>query len=475
MSGLTTVNIIGLAGLRTAQSGMTATSNNVAGAAVEGFHRREVHPMITSPTSDPLLQGGSVVVDSVVRSFSALITQQYLTNNSKLKQAENLTSSSAIVDKMVLDEAEGLTKVLNGFFTAASDLSADPASATARTAFATSSRETADRIRNLAETIDETRKQAYLEMERVVGVANEKALALSRVNQLIQSSQAFGKPLPAPDLLDERDRIAAEIAGLVGADVRISDKGEGMIRFGGLSFVDGTQAFQIEVMRDTSGKPTGVLRVTQSQLKDSIVFGSAKGGTDALGEFGGLSRYVEGASDWLGRLDRLVVGDPDKGIAGLMTATSPAQGNSWVDKRGEPVESMFEVSPSDIPGEKALSVRSTMESGLSIPWASESDESEPPHESIGIQIVAQRTAVLQSWSDWVTSVSSDISDWRAEEASYGAVDTALNEKRQQIAGVDLDEEATNLLRFQQLYQASSSVMQAAMKMFDVLIGATTSR
>jgi flagellar hook-associated protein 1 FlgK len=72
-------------------------------------------------------------------------------------------------------------------------------------------------------------------------------------------------------------------------------------------------------------------------------------------------------------------------------------------------------------------------------------------------------------------VSSDISDWRAEEASFGAVDTALNEKRQQIAGVDLDEEATNLLRFQQLYQASSSVMQASMKMFDVLIGATSSR
>ena len=83
MSGLTTVNIIGLAGLRTAQSGMTATANNVSGAAVEGFHRREVHPMIVSPTSEPLLQGGSVMVDSVVRSFSALVQQQYLSNNSK--------------------------------------------------------------------------------------------------------------------------------------------------------------------------------------------------------------------------------------------------------------------------------------------------------------------------------------------------------------------------------------------------------
>jgi len=448
---------------------MTATANNVSGAAVEGFHRREVHPMIASPTSEPLLQGGSVMVDSVVRSFSALVTQQYLTNNSKLRQAESMASSALIVDKMVLDEADGLTKVFNGFFTAASDLSADPASATARTAFATSSRETADRIRNLAETIDETRKQAYLEMERVAGVANEKAVALSRVNQLIQSSQAFGKPLPAPDLLDERDRVAAEIAGLVGADVRISDKGEAMVRFGGLSLVEGTQAFQVEVMRDSVGLPTGTLRVTQSGLKDVVVFGSVKGGDGALGEFGGLTRYVEGASAWLARLD---------GVAtSLIDSTSPdlATGETWLDKNGEAVEGMFAVDDSLIPGEKALSLRSVMSSGQSIPWESSIDDFAPPHESIGIRIVGQRSAALQSWSDRVTSVSSDISDWRAEEASFGAVDTALNEKRQQIAGVDLDEEATNLLRFQQLYQASSSVMQAAMKMFDLLIGATSSR
>ena len=469
MSGLTTVNIIGLAGLRTAQSGMTATANNVSGAAVEGFHRREVHPMIVSPTSEPLLQGGSVMVDSVVRSFSALVQQQYLSNNSKLKQAEKMASSSAIVDKMVLDEADGLTKVLNGFFTAASDLSADPASATARTALATSSRETADRIRNLAETIDETRKQAYLEMERIAGVANEKSAALARVNQLIQSSQAFGKPLPAPDLLDERDRIAAEIAGLVGADVRISEKGEAHVRFGGLSIVEGTQAFQVRVMRDSAGLPTGTLSVYQSQLKGTTVFGSVKGGDGALGEFGGLTRYVEGASGWLKRLDKVAID--------LISATSPdpETSDSCLDRVGESADAMFYVDESQIPGEKALSLRSLMESGLNVPWESSADESAPPHESIGIKIVGQRTTTLQSWSDWVTSVSSDISDWRAEEASFGAVDTALNEKRQQIAGVDLDEEATNLLRFQQLYQASSSVMQASMKMFDVLIGATSSR
>ena len=41
--------------------------------------------------------------------------------------------------------------------------------------------------------------------------------------------------------------------------------------------------------------------------------------------------------------------------------------------------------------------------------------------------------------------------------------------QQSISGVNLDEEAANLLRYQQAYQASGKVMQIASTLFDVLI------
>jgi flagellar hook-associated protein 1 FlgK len=66
-----------------------------------------------------------------------------------------------------------------------------------------------------------------------------------------------------------------------------------------------------------------------------------------------------------------------------------------------------------------------------------------------------------------------MSGWRAEEAAFTSVDTSLREQREQISGVDLDEEATNLLRFQQIYQANSAVIQAAMRMFDVMLSQAT--
>jgi flagellar hook-associated protein 1 FlgK len=43
------------------------------------------------------------------------------------------------------------------------------------------------------------------------------------------------------------------------------------------------------------------------------------------------------------------------------------------------------------------------------------------------------------------------------------------EARDAIAGVSLDEEAANLIRFQQAYQANAKVMQTANTLFDALL------
>ena len=40
---------------------------------------------------------------------------------------------------------------------------------------------------------------------------------------------------------------------------------------------------------------------------------------------------------------------------------------------------------------------------------------------------------------------------------------------QSESGVNLDEEATNLLRYQQAYQAAGKMMQIASQLFDVLL------
>jgi flagellar hook-associated protein FlgK len=49
------------------------------------------------------------------------------------------------------------------------------------------------------------------------------------------------------------------------------------------------------------------------------------------------------------------------------------------------------------------------------------------------------------------------------------VQTQAIEARDRVSGVNLDQEAADLIRFQQAYQASAQVMQAATKLFDTML------
>ncbi|MCL4556070.1 MAG: flagellar hook-associated protein FlgK [Gammaproteobacteria bacterium] len=52
-----------------------------------------------------------------------------------------------------------------------------------------------------------------------------------------------------------------------------------------------------------------------------------------------------------------------------------------------------------------------------------------------------------------------------------AVHSQLVQIKDSMSGVNLDEEAANMLRFQQAYQAAAQIMQASQRMFDAIIGA----
>lgn len=52
-----------------------------------------------------------------------------------------------------------------------------------------------------------------------------------------------------------------------------------------------------------------------------------------------------------------------------------------------------------------------------------------------------------------------------------AVNAQLTQLKYSISGVNLNEEAANMLKFQQAYQAAAQIMQASQRMFDTIIGA----
>ena len=67
-------------------------------------------------------------------------------------------------------------------------------------------------------------------------------------------------------------------------------------------------------------------------------------------------------------------------------------------------------------------------------------------------------------------VSSRVAGHRVTAEALDAIASSARISLEQQAGVDLDTEAANLVRYQQAFQASARAMQAASDIFDTLIG-----
>lgn len=74
-----------------------------------------------------------------------------------------------------------------------------------------------------------------------------------------------------------------------------------------------------------------------------------------------------------------------------------------------------------------------------------------------------------SLSNLVNEVGVQVATWKTNQKADNVVLSNLKAQRDSVSGVNLDEEAANLLKYQQLYTASTKVLQAGNQMFSTLL------
>ncbi|CAN7163566.1 flagellar hook-associated protein FlgK [Trinickia sp. LjRoot230] len=81
------------------------------------------------------------------------------------------------------------------------------------------------------------------------------------------------------------------------------------------------------------------------------------------------------------------------------------------------------------------------------------------------------TATLTgAYANYVNNVGNAASQLKSANTAQTALVSQISASQQSVSGVNLDEEAANLMQFQQLYQANSKVIQTAESMFQTLMG-----
>ncbi|AMP39456.1 MULTISPECIES: flagellar hook-associated protein FlgK [Ralstonia solanacearum species complex] len=79
------------------------------------------------------------------------------------------------------------------------------------------------------------------------------------------------------------------------------------------------------------------------------------------------------------------------------------------------------------------------------------------------------TSLGSAWTNLVTQVGIQASQASANLTSQKALLASSTSQQQSVSGVNLDDEAMNLMKYQQAYQASAKVMQTANSLFDSLL------
>jgi flagellar hook-associated protein 1 FlgK len=75
-----------------------------------------------------------------------------------------------------------------------------------------------------------------------------------------------------------------------------------------------------------------------------------------------------------------------------------------------------------------------------------------------------------AYGQLTASVGNTAQDMKISSDAQETIALRARETQQSMSGVNLDEEAANLLRYQQAYQASGKVIQVASTLFDTILG-----
>lgn len=89
---------------------------------------------------------------------------------------------------------------------------------------------------------------------------------------------------------------------------------------------------------------------------------------------------------------------------------------------------------------------------------------------VGLPGAGASATYQTAYSQLVSEVGSKANEVQAIGASQQGLADQATTALQQVAGVNLDEEAANLLRYQQAYQASAKIIEIVSKVFDEIIG-----
>ncbi len=429
---------IGASGVRAYQSALTVTGENIANVGSAGYTRRSVRMTEISGGVGAVDRSASngVLMTGIVRAGNSYTQLAVRSSGADLaRSASGAQWLDRIEKAMTGNELAGR---VTSFFNAATGLAAEPDSGALRTRMLNAAGSTAIAFTATGRAFDQI--DADLDSAGVQATAQLNSLGTS----LVQVNDGISRTPPdsaaAAQLADQRDAILDQMSTLADIGVTLDPLGRATVKLGGASgtaFVEKNTVNGLAYSRNTDGSVA--LSVVNGLDRLSV---SLNGG-ELAGIVDGAQKAAASRTDLNNVAKEFVLKVNETQLAGQ-------------DQAGVAGTKMFNA----VDG-KPTEITLNFDSGTKIAAAKNNLGKRDSSNLADLQ--ALRTD--RGWEAKLTQITTDNASALDQKNTIIAAQTAIRDgavsAQSSVAGVNMDSEAVELMRFQQAYSASSRVIQVA--------------
>lgn len=278
--------------LFTTQSALNTTGHNIANANTVGYSRQIVNMTASRPidavgfsksTAAGQL-GTGVEASSITRVREKFLDNQFRNEN---KSYGNFSVQLDTLEKLegIVNEPSdtGLRTVISNFWNSWSDLSKNPENADGRKVVMEQTLAMVDAFNYTARQLGDLKTDLTENVETNINTLNSITTSIAQLNGEIRRIEGLGDN--ANDLRDQRDLLTDQLSGLV--NIRVEDQANGYrITMGGTELVQGTATSALDM----------------TAINQAVTSGNLNSGT-IYGTIHSRDQFVEG---YIGELNKLV-------------------------------------------------------------------------------------------------------------------------------------------------------------------------
>lgn len=493
---------IATSGLYASQVAMSVTTNNISNANTDGYSRKTISQSAVGPAAvytSSVSSGSGVAVTSVNRERDELLDSQYWKENSVSTAWTTKSEYMSSLENTLEDiDGDGLSTLMDDLSSSLEDLADDPSSSDARTAVQQAGVAVCDYLNSMSTSLSDMRNQMNEEVKTTVDEINSYANQIAALNQQVQIGAAADAN--TSDLEDQRDLLIDKLSALV--DINVSETTVGtsvsgkavtslVITMDGGTLVNGGSSYSLQCSEntDSTSDSFGMYEVGWSDSGTTVEPKSGQLGAlldlrDSDGEDGsykGIVYYMkqldtyaqslaktfnEGTTSYKGHTDGYDA-DGDTGICffsydGVNSTTLETSGYS-------------KITAANI----SLSAE-VLDNVSNIATASAADEAE------NAEVLQNMIDMLGSDEMFGGATSADflnsLTVTLGTQSSYASTqkdrhDTILNTidtSRSSVSSVSTNEETTNLVLYQQAYDASAKAISMWQEIYQDMLDMVSS-